>query len=102
MKDHNRDKLHERTKEGILEGIISEVSPKNYQQFSDKGKRDTSRQRERCRQSHRDVKPHGACRVRADVVDVAKDGVHGDPCVCRVTQGRADGKAGVLWLSLPR
>lgn len=44
------------TKEGILEGIISELSYENYQQLSNKRIRNISRQ------SHRNMKQHSAWR----------------------------------------
>lgn len=46
------------TKEGILEGIISELSYENYQQLSNKRIRNISRQGQQCRQSHRNMKPY--------------------------------------------
>lgn len=38
----HRDKLHQRTKEGILEGMIRELNHKSYQQFSNLKKRNIS------------------------------------------------------------
>lgn len=59
-KGYNRDKLHGRNIEGILEGTISELSPQNYQRFSHRGKRNIFGQRAQCMQSHRKTKEHGA------------------------------------------
>lgn len=52
---------HDRTKEGSWRAV-SELSPENYQHFSNKGKRNVSGQREQCMQSHRNMKQHDAWR----------------------------------------
>lgn len=59
-KGYNRDKLYGRTNDGILEGTISELSPENYQRFSNRGKRNIFGQRAQCMQSHRKTKEPGA------------------------------------------
>lgn len=84
LKDGKGDELHERTKEGILEGTVREVSPQSSQRGSDKGKRNTSRQGEQ-REAQTRAR-HGTC----------AHGVHGKPRVCRAAPREWAGELDVL------